>query len=371
MGINGDLMTKRRKYRKRTPVGAPPGTLVADPLSSATKIDFFSYNTKELVERHAADVSELGEAMRDDMITWINVNGLADIALIQQLGKVLDLHQLALEDVINVHQRPKVEEFDDHLFIVIRMLAHSDARETEQVSMFLGKGYVLTFQEKPGDQFDPVRQRLRAHKGRIRGMSADYLAYTLLDAVIDGYFPALEKKGESIELLEDQVVTRPNQNMVRIIHETKRDLLELRRAVWPQREMLNALMRQEGDFIQDSTTIYLRDCYDHTIQLIDIIETYREICSGLVEIYLSSLSNRMNEIMKVLTIMATIFIPLSFIAGVYGMNFDPRSSPWNMPELGWRFGYPFAIGLMAAVAGGLLFSFWRRGWIGGTKSKEP
>ena len=303
-------------------------------------------------------------------VTWINVDGLADIALIEAVGKLFNIHQLALEDVINVHQRPKVEEFDEHLFIVTRMLSEPSAKETEQVSMFLGKGFVVAFQERPGDVFEPVRQRLRRGSGQIRKLEADYLAYALLDAVIDGYFPALELRGEEVEHLEGLVVSKPREKLIGLIHETKRDLLELRRAVWPQREMLSALMRQEGTFIEERTKVYLRDCYDHIIQLIDIIETYRKVCSGLVETYLSSLSNRMNEIMKVLTIMATVFIPLSFIAGLYGMNFDTKVSPWNMPELGWRYGYPFALGLMLAVAGGLLWSFWRRGWIGGSDEGE-
>ena len=363
-------MAKRRIHRKRTPVGAPPGTLVADPLSAPTNIGFFGYDTKHLVEQHTARVEELGDAVSGHEVTWINIDGLANIELIEQISELFGLHRLAVEDVINVHQRPKVEEFDDHLFIVTRMLSHATSNETEQVSMFLGKGYLLTFQERPGDVFEPVRQRLRRHKGRIRDMGADYLTYALLDAMIDGYFPALETRGEHLESLEDMVLSDPKQRLVPVIHDTKRDLLELRRSVWPQREMVNALIRQESDFIDDQTKVYLRDCYDHTIQLIDIIETYREICSGLFEIYLSGLSNRMNEIMTVLTMMATIFIPLSFVAGLYGMNFDPNISPWNMPELSWKFGYPFAIGLMVAIAVGLLLLFWRRGWFDGVNARD-
>ncbi len=359
-------MVKRKIHRKRASAGAPPGTLVVDPSSAPTTISFLSYDAKDCIEERVADVGELRAVTGSREVIWINVNGLADVALIEAIGKLFNIHRLALEDVINVHQRPKVEEFDEHLFIVTRMLPEPSAKETEQVSMFLGKGFVLTFQERPGDVFDPVRQRLRRDSGQIRKLRADYLAYALLDAVIDGYFPALERRGEDVEHLEDLVVSKPREKLIGIIHETKRDLLELRRAVWPQREMLSALMRQEGAFIEERTKIYLRDCYDHIVQLIDIIETYREVCSGLVETYLSSLSNRMNEIMKVLTIMATVFIPLSFIAGLYGMNFDPRVSPWNMPELGWRYGYPFALSLMIAVAGGLLWSFWRRGWFGGS-----
>ncbi len=363
-------MVKRKLHRKRTSAGAPPGTLVADPASAPTAVDYLSYDETGCIEKATGDVGELQEVVGSRSVTWINVNGLADIALIEAIGKLFNMHQLALEDVINVHQRPKVEEYDDHLFIVTRMLSEPSAKETEQVSLFLGKGFVVTFQERPGDVFEPVRQRLRRDGAQIRKLGADYLAYALLDAVIDGYFPALERRGEEVEHLEGLVVSRPRERLLGIIHETKRDLLDLRRAVWPQREMLSALLRQEGRFFEERTKVYLRDCYDHTIQLIDIIETYREVCSGLVETYLSSLSNRMNEIMKVLTIMATVFIPLSFIAGLYGMNFDPKASPWNMPELGWRYGYPFALGLMAAVAGGLLWSFWRRGWIGGSDADE-
>ncbi len=359
-------MVKRKLHRKRASAGAPPGTLVADPLSSPTAMDYITYDETGCTENASAEVGGLAKVVGKRAVTWINVVGLADIALIEALGKQFDLHRLALEDVINVHQRPKLEEYGAHLFIVTRMAADPASRETEQVSMFLCKGLLITFQERPGDVFEPVRERLRRGGGQIRKLGADYLAYALIDAVIDGYFPVLERRGEEVEHLEDLVVKKPRETLLSVIHETKRDLLDLRRAVWPQREMLSALMREEGDFIEDRTKIYLRDCYDHVIQLIDIIETYREICSGLVETYLSSLSNRMNEIMKVLTIMATVFIPLSFIAGLYGMNFDPRVSPWNMPELGWKYGYPYALTLMAAVAGGLMWWFWRRGWIGGS-----
>jgi magnesium transporter len=350
-------------HHKRVPVGAPPGTLIADPASAPTRISFFGYDSTDLVERQGATVAELAGAIRDHDVTWVNIDGLADLGLIEQIGELFGLHRLALEDVVNVHQRPKVEEFEDHLFIVTRMLADIRGSNTEQIALFLGHGFVLTFQEQAGDVFEPVRDRLRRHKGRIRGQGADYLAYALLDAVIDGYFPALERRGDTLEWLENQVLDNPRPKLVRAIHEVKRDLIEFRRAIWPQRDMLNALLREENELIKDQTRLYLRDCYDHTIQLIDLIETYREISASLVDIYLSGVSNRMNEIMKVLTIMATIFIPLGFIASLYGMNFDTTVSPWNMPELKWAFGYPFALGLMLAVAGGLLYYFWRRGWL--------
>jgi magnesium transporter len=243
------------------------------------------------------------------------------------------------------------------------MVAADSPAITEQISMFLGERVLLTFQERPGDCFDPVRTRLRAARGQIRNRQIDYLAYTLLDAVIDGYFPVLEGLGERLEDLEDRVIAAPADLEVARIHEIRRELLTIRRAVWPQREMVNALTRESSHYVTDQTRPYLRDCYDHTIQLMDIIETYREIATGLVDVYLSSVSTRLNEVMKVLTIIATIFIPLSFITGLYGMNFDTAASPWNMPELAWYWGYPMALGLMAVVAAGLLYYFYRKGWL--------
>lgn len=236
--------------------------------------------------------------------------------------------------------------------------------ETEQVAMALGRGFVVTFQEVPGDSFDPVRRRLRSSGGQIRQRGPDYLAYALIDAAIDAFFPVLELIGEQVEELEDDVVARPGNRQVARIHDLKRNLLTARRALWPLRDMVNALLREDSPLIDQQTLIYLRDCHDHASQLIDMIETYREICSGLVDIHLSSASNRMNEVMKVLTVIATIFIPLTFIVGVYGMNFDPAAGPLSMPELGWRYGYPASLLLMAAIAAGLLMWFRSKGWIG-------
>jgi magnesium transporter len=241
--------------------------------------------------------------------------------------------------------------------------------ETEQVSMFVGKDFLLTFQERTGDCFTPIRDRLRHGTGRVRQLGPDYLTYALIDAVIDGYYPILEGYGEAIDTLEDEVIERAESEQMHRLHVVKRDLLMLRRAVWPTREMVNGLIRDESPFIGDVARVYLRDCYDHTIQLMDVVETYREISSSLLDAYLSSMSARLNEIMKVLTIIATIFIPLSFIASVYGMNFDPSVSPWNMPELKFYYGYPFALAIMAAVAGGLLYYFRRRGWMGGRRKR--
>jgi magnesium transporter len=270
-----------------------------------------------------------------------------------------------MEDVVNTYQRAKAEAFSDHLFVATRMPAGEGAAgRTEQLTLFVGNGYVLSFREQPGDWLEPVRQRLRVARGRIRTAGADYLAYALLDAATDHYFPTLEALGERLEVLEDAVTAAPVRHQVAEIHAIKHELLSLRRALWPQREMLNGLIRDEDAIIAPATKIFLRDSYDHVIQLMDILETYREIASGLVDIYLSAMSARLNEIMKVLTVIATLFMPLGFIAGIYGMNFDPQASPWNMPELGWRYGYFFALSLMVATAVGLLLYLWRNGWIG-------
>jgi magnesium transporter len=323
-----------------------------------------AYDGARIVEEAEVGVDAVTGLQGDLPVTWIDVQGLGDLEAIRHLGDIFALHQLALEDVLNLHQRSKVEEYDDYLFIVTRMPADTPRSDTEQISMFLGRNFVLTFQERPGDVFDPIRSRIRSHKGRTRTSGPDYLAYALIDAVIDNYFPILEHRGEALELLEDRVVAKAEPVLAGEIHDMKRDLIELRRAIWPQREMLNALIRTESDLVTDTTRLYLRDCYDHTIQLMDMVETDREIALGLVDVYQSSLSNRMNEIMKVLTIFATVFMPLSFIAGFYGMNFDRNASPWNMPELGWYYGYPAAIAMMAMVAVVLLAYFRRRRWIG-------
>jgi len=361
-----------RSRKRRTPPGASPGTLTPDPTALRPAIRVIAYDGEHIEEREIADVEELESLVHARPVTWVNVDGLGDLDLIRRLGELFSVHRLALEDVVNLHQRAKVEEYEDHIFIATRTIAArvvdgAPSLDTEQVTMFLGGDYLLTFHERPSDTFDPVRARLRQHLGRIREAGPDYLAYALLDAVIDGYFPVLERYGELVEELEDAAVSQPGAELVTQVHRAKRDLLTLRRAIWPQREMINTLIRDPSSLLSDHTRVYLRDCYDHTIQLMDMVETYREIGSGLIEIYLSSVSTRMNEVMKVLTIIATIFIPLGFIAGLYGMNFNPQASPWNMPELGWYWGYPSALGLMAAVALGLIVYFRLRGWLGGRR----
>jgi magnesium transporter len=292
-------------------------------------------------------------------VVWVNVDGLGDEGVLSRLGNLFNLHRLALEDVVNVSQRPKVEPYEGHLFMVSRMIHYEGPLETEQISFFVGENYVLTFQEYPGDCFDLVRQRIKSGQGIMRHAGPGYLAYALVDALVDAYFPVLEVFGERLEDLEDEVIARPASHVVGRIHVVKRELLALRRSMWPQREAVNALLRDESPYINRETRIYLRDCYDHSVQLLDIIETYREFTAGLMEAYLSSLSNRMNEIMKVLAIFASIFAPLTFITGIYGMNL-------MMPEQTIPWAYPSVLALMAAIAGLLLVYFRRRGWLGGS-----
>ncbi len=297
-------------------------------------------------------------------VTWVNVEGLGDAATIKTIGELFHLHPLALEDVVNTHQRPKAEQYDGFLFIVARMAELHERLETEQVSMFLGSNFVVTFLEDPGDAFEPVRQHLRHARGKIRSSGACYMAYALLDAVVDAYFPIAEEYGDRLDALEDEVISQPSRATVAWAHQVKRDLRTVRRAVWPLREAINALARDQHKLISDETRVYLRDCYDHTVQIIDIIETYRELDADLTDLYLSSLSNRLNEVMKVLTIIATIFMPLSFIASVYGMNFNTTVSPYNMPELNWRYGYPFVWAVMIASAVAMYWFFRWMGWVG-------
>jgi len=295
-------------------------------------------------------------------VTWIDIGGLRDIELIHEIADRFGFHPLALEDAVSVHQRPKVDVYKDHLFVVAR--AHIPGTvETEQVSFFVGRNFVVTFQESDADCLESVRKRIEAAQGRICECGADYLFYALLDVVIDGFFPALEGYGERLDALDDRVSLSSEQNLISEIHTVRMELLSIRRAVWPMRDVINTLIRDSGDLISSDVDLFLRDCYDHTVQMIDVIETDRELCADLRDFYLTVASNRMNQVMKFLTIIATLFIPLSFIAGLYGMNFNTQVSDWNMPELNWAMGYPFALGLMSATASGLIYFFWRRGWL--------
>lgn len=293
-------------------------------------------------------------------VTWINIDGIHDVDIIERIGKNYGIHPLLLEDIVNTEQRPKIEDFEDYLFLILKMLSlDEEDREIkiEQVSLVIGPNYVLSFQEREGDVFDPLRDRIRRAKGRIRKMGADYLAYALLDAIVDGYFLILERIGDKIEGLEEDLISHPDTKILQAIHYLKREMIFLRRSVWPLREVISGMSRKESTLIKESTEIFLRDVYDHTIQVIDTIETYRDMVSGMLDTYLSSISNRMNEVMKVLTIFAAIFIPLTFVAGIYGMNFA------FMPELGLKWGYFAALAVMASMAITMLIYFRRKKWL--------
>jgi magnesium transporter len=355
--------TPKRFKRYHTP-GTAPGTLRAPEIARVDKVRVrvIDYDAEHVEEREIEHLDECRRFSDTPSVTWINVDGLTDVPLLESLGQMFRLHALTLEDVLNCGQRPKVEDYGAYKFIVLRSLRMEGGRLAgEQISLFLGPNFVLTFQEVPGDSFDPVRERIRQGKGLIRKSGPDYLAYALIDALIDEFFPVLEQFGERIETLEDELIERPSPATLHQIHDVKRELLALRRAAWPERDLLNTLLRDDSELIRPETKIFLRDCYDHVVQALDMIETYRELASGMLDVYLSSLSNRMNEVMKVLTVISTIFIPLTFIAGIYGMNFHPNS-PWNMPELDWWFGYPFSLALMVAVALGMVAYFRRKNW---------
>ncbi|MCU0724721.1 MAG: magnesium/cobalt transporter CorA [Planctomycetes bacterium] len=348
-----------RKRRRRPAPGTAPGTIVVDPGAKKPILRLFSYDGTGIEEMPETDVSSIRKILGRRSVTWVNVDGLGDADTILALGEVFGLHRLSLEDVASLHQRPKVEDYGQVLYLVARMGSAGERYESEQISFFLGSNFVVTFQENPGDCFDPVRERIRRGKGQIRTAGASYLAYALLDALLDHYFPILERLGDRIEELEREILDHPGSTVLARIHAVRRDLLHVRRDVWPVRDALGVLLRDATPLIPPETRLWFRDLQDHAFQIMDMTETSREMTAGLVEAHMSSVGNRMNEVMKVLTMIATIFIPLTFIAGVYGMNFRV------MPEIEWTWGYPFSLGLMGIIAFGLVVWFRRKGWLGG------
>ena len=345
--------------KRHPPIGARPGTLVFAEDAPAPRISVMRY-TPEAVHAAAATTIEEIEPHRGAAgVLWVDIQGLGDPALLQAVADMFSIHPLALEDVVNAPQRPKTETYDEHQLYISRMVRLDDERKVhiEQVTLFFGSDYVLTFQERYGDVFDPVRNRVRQNLGPLRRAGADYLAYALIDTIIDHYYPVIDDISEALERLEEQVMRDPSNRTLGEINRMKGALLDLRRGVWPQRDAVNALVRGDSDFVSEPVRTYFRDTYDHTVQLSDVIETYRDINGGLFNTYLSVVSNRMNEVMKVLTIMASIFIPLTFLAGIYGMNFD------SMPELHLPWMYPVLLGLMAIIALGMIVFFRRKGWL--------
>ena len=348
--------------KRSTKTGLPPGVLIhiGEKKVELAKISIIDYDENQFEEKEAKTVEECFPFKDTPTITWINIDGLHQVDIIEKIGKNFDFHPLLLEDILNTEQRPKIEDFDTHIYLVLKMLYYDDKTNeinSEQVSIIFGQNYVISFQEKEVDVFNPIRERIRTGKGRIRKMGADHLAYSLIDAIVDGYFIILEKLGENIEDVEEKMMANPTPETLHAIHRLKRKMISLRKSVWPLREVVNALERSDSSLIQDNTRIYLKDVYDHTIQVIDTVETFRDMLSGMLDVYLSSISNKMNEIMKVLTIIATIFIPLTFIAGVYGMNFE------NMPELKWQWGYPAIWSVMLFIGILMLVYFRKKKWL--------
>jgi len=342
--------------------GHIPGELihVGEKRVDKVKISVIDYDDKNFQKKEINNIEEAFPFKNTPTVTWVNINGLHELDIIEKIGNNFEMHPLTLEDIVNTGQRPKYEDFDRYIFVVLKMLMFDEVKKeiiSEQVSLVFGDNFVISFQEREGDVFESIRERIDKAKGRIRKMGADYLAYSLLDAVVDNYFSILEKIGEKIEDIEEELVTNPMPQTLQAIHNLKRDTIFLRKSVWPLREVASSLERGESKLIKKGTRIFLRDIYDHTIQVIDNIETFRDMVSGMLDIYLSSVSNRMNEIMKVLTIFAAIFIPLTFIAGIYGMNFE------FMPELKWKWGYFALLGFMTVVGFGMLFHFRRKKWM--------
>jgi magnesium transporter len=348
--------------RSSKKAGLSPGTLVhiGEKKTEEVNISVIDYDESQIQEKDAATVGGCLPFKEKPTVTWINVSGIHDVTVIEEFGKAFNIHPLLLEDIVHSDQRPKLEDYDDYLFLVLRMLRYDEPKEelhSEQVSLILGPNFVISFQEHEGDVFDPVRARIINGKGKVRKMGCDYLAYALIDSIVDNYFLVLEKYGEKIEVLQEEVLSQPTPETLQVIQETKRDMIFLRKSVWPLREAINALQRGESSLVTDDVSVYLRDVYDHTIQVIDTIETFRDMLSATLDVYLSSVSNKMNEVMKVLTIIATIFIPLTFIAGIYGMNFK------YMPELEWHWAYPVIWAVIIILGVLMLIGFRRKKWL--------
>jgi magnesium transporter len=352
------------RYIKRASkkAGLSPGTLVhvGEEATAKVSIRVMNYDTERIEEKELSSIEEILPYIKTPAVTWIDVDGVHNLNIIDDIGKYLNVHPLIMEDIADTGQRPKVENLGDHIFIVLKMLSYDERRDQidiEQVSLMLGPNFVISFQEREGDIFNPLRERIRKGKGRLRTLGPDYLAYALLDTVVDNYFIVIEKYAEIIESLEDRVIKDPETRTLEVIHNVKRELTFLRKSVWPLRDAIGVLEREETNLISDKTLFFLKDVRDHTIQIIDTIETLRDIISGMQDLYLSSISNKMNEIMKVLTIIATIFMPLTFIAGIYGMNFK------FMPELEWRCGYFFVWSVIAIVGLTMVVYFKKKRWL--------
>ncbi len=353
------------RRRVKPPVGSRPGTLVIDAEARKPTIRLMTYTNADLAEHDVPGVDDLEALLPEEGYAWIDVHGLGDLHTLETLGKLFALHPLALEDIVHVPTRPKAEAYDDNLLIITRMIQVLERCElaSEQFSIVVGKNYVLTVQEWVGDVLEPVRDRLRSGRGIIRSAGSGYLGYAILDTIVDAYFPAIEAVADRLESMEERVMSDPSPETLRELNRFKNLLVRVRRAVSPQREAVNSLIRDDNEFLNDTTRLYLRDTYDHCLSSSEMVESSREFVNGLMNTYLTVVSNRMNEVMKTLTILMSIFVPVTFMAGLYGMNFD------SMPELHWKWSYPVLLLAMLAVAGGMLLYFRRLGWIGAKVSE--
>ncbi|MDD3263345.1 MAG: magnesium/cobalt transporter CorA [Candidatus Nanoarchaeia archaeon] len=343
-------------------IGASPGTsvFIGDQKTNEIKISLLQYNQSGFLEKEIKNLNELENIDEKSYINWLNIDGLHEIKIIDYIGKKYNIHSLIIEDILNTQQTPKIEIFDDYIYITLKMFDFNETKESinvEQISLILNDKNVISFQEKTGDIFEPIRKRIKETSSRIRKLDSDYLLYSIIDIIVDYYFLILEKIGDKIEILEEELVIEPKKNTLKEIYKLKRELLFLRKSVWPIRENVNKLEKSDSQLIKKSTSPYLRDLYDHSIQIIDTIETSRDLLGGMLDLYLSSINNKMNEIMKVLTIISTIFIPLTFISGVYGMNFK------HMPELEWKLGYFIILGIMFLISIFMLFFFRKKKWL--------
>ena len=361
---------RRRRFDHTSYPHTRPGTIIVPPEALPPLIQVTAYGPDQIVEKRNVTAAQIRELHGKYPVIWIDAVGLGDAALIEELGGALGLHRLSLEDMVNVPQRSKVEDYPLHLFAVTQIPTYNGDLSLEQVSLFAGQGFVLSWREHAGGCFDIVRKRLQVTGGTTRSAGVDYLLYVLIDAVIDTYFPVLEQLGEVFDELDDRVEADSSPACIAQMRDIRHDVRQLRRIVWPLRDAIDDLVRSPTEQITQETLIHFRDCHDHAVQIMDTLENYRDAGSDLRDYYATSISNRMNETIKVLTIISTIFMPLSFIAGVYGMNFEAAESTWNMPELRWKYGYPFAMALMAVVAAAQLWFFRRRGWIGRGKHSD-
>lgn len=345
--------------------GEPPGTLEDLPEAPPTQMQLYGYDGGEYEFLQPDSTDEIHRARQDWSVVWLNVEGVGDADILRSIGDEFDFHPLLLEDMQNTPQRPKQESFDGRLYVIALMATQpEESIVIEHVGIYAGEGFVVTFQQTPGDSLDPVRQRIRSGTGMLRNSGADYLAYAVLDAIIDGYYPLLERAAAELARIEEEIVHSREGELIQNIHSLKSTLFDLQRAARPQRDMVQSIVRTPGSVVDEETVRYFGDCHDHAVHITETTESYRQMAGSLLDFYVSIASHRMNEVMKVLTIIATIFIPLTFVVGIYGMNFDPQASPWNMPELQWRYGYPVVMGSMAVIALLLVWYFRRKGWIG-------